>query len=212
MKLRFTILTLSLILITVFKSNAQLGFGAEVYGGIQKSFVDVNYSSPAFANVLTVRSPFDFHAGATFLTSFHQNWQLALQGEFYRVAVREIWAGNIGQNVVRGDEYGIYSLGIRYNIEKEGYAFYLQPSFGYALNNYEDSGTTQMALGPVVRAEVGLKNYFKESKDYFFWGLRYQYGFENMNKGNFLDTGNYRVGSYGDYVGAFVGLGFDFSK
>ncbi|PRY88181.1 hypothetical protein [Mongoliibacter ruber] len=214
MKFRFTILTISLVLITVFQAKAQIGFGVEAYGGLQKSFLDINYTNPAFVNVLTLRSPFDLHAGATFLTRFHSKWQVALQGEFYRVAVREIWSGNIGQNIVRGDEYGIYSLGLRYNIEKEGYAFYLQPSFGFAVNNYNERSTNlgKTALGPVLRAEAGLKNYFNESKNYFFWGLRYQLGFENMNKENFLDARDYRIESYGTYAGAFIGFGFDFSK
>lgn len=217
MKFKFTILTLAIVLITVFSTKAQIGFGAEFYGGLQYSFIEVDNSLPD--GILTVRSPVDFHAGVTFLTKIHTNWQVALQGEFYRMAVRENWTGNIGQNIIRGDEYGIYSLGMRYNIEKEGYAFYLQPSFGLALNSYTERtgsqqslGEQQIALGPVVRAEVGLKNYYKDSKNYFFWGLRYQYGFENLNKENFLDTGNYAVRSYGTYAGAFIGFGFDFSK
>lgn len=128
--------------------------------------------------------------------------------------MRERFTGNIGNNVTRGDEYGIYSVGMRYNIEKEGYAFYLQPSFGFAVNNYTErvSGEANTALGPFVRAEAGLKNYYKDSKNYFFWGLRYQYGFENLNEGNFLDAGNYRVQSYATYAGVFIGFGFDFSK
>lgn len=218
MKTRLTILTLGLILITVFSTKAQLGFGVELYGGTQLSHLDINSSVPE--TLLFVSSPLDVHFGGTFLTTFRPNWQIALQGEYLRVPVKENWTGGINIGEFKRDAYAIYSLGLRYTFDNDVVGFYLQPSFGLASNQYivpnipgsgNVPGAEKTAVGAVARAEVGMKAYFK-NKNYFLLGIRHQIGFENLNKGFSLSSNFYRVGSYGSYTGIFAGFGLDFRK
>jgi hypothetical protein len=68
MKTRLTILTLGLLLITVFSTKAQIGFGVELYGGTQLSHLDVNSSVPE--TLLFVSSPLDVHFGGDFSDYF----------------------------------------------------------------------------------------------------------------------------------------------
>ena len=218
MKTKLTILTLGLILITVFSTKAQLGFGIEFYGGTQISHLDVSSSVPE--TLLFISSPLDVHFGGTFLTTFRPDWQIALQGEYLRVPVKENWTAGIGIPSNKRDAYVNYSLGLRYTFDNEFVAFYLQPSFGFASNRYivpnipgsgNVPGEEKTALGPVARAEVGMKAYFK-NKNYFILGIRHQLGFENFDKGFYLSSNLYRVGSNGSYTGIFAGIGLDFRK
>jgi len=218
MKTRLTILTLGFILITGYSTKAQIGFGVELYGGTQLSHLDINSSVPE--TLLFISSPLDVHFGGTFLTTFRPNWQIALQGEYLRIPVKENWTGGISVGEFKRDAYAIYSLGLRYTFENDYTAFYLQPSFGLASNRYivpnipgsgNIPGEEKLAIGAVARAEVGMKAYFK-NKNYFLLGLRHQIGFENLNKGFYLSSNFYRVGSYGSYTGIFAGIGLDFRK
>lgn len=218
MNFRFTVFTLSLFLITICYAKAQIGFGAEFYGGTQISHLDINSSLPE--TLLFVSSPVDVHFGGTFLTTVRPSLQVALQGEYLRIPVKENWTGGVGIPSTNRDAYAIYSLGVRYTFDNEVVGFYLQPSFGLATNRYivlnipgsgNVPGTEKTAIGAVAKAEAGMKAYFK-NKNYFLLGIRHQIGFENLDKGFSLSSNFYRVGSYGSYTGIFAGFGLDFRK
>jgi hypothetical protein len=97
------------------------------------------------ANAQAQNDPYNqlsYHLGLGALTRLSDHWQLTTQAEFFvrSMAVRNpnrIGGGGVTYLGPTNYEMPTFSLGARYNIEKENYGFYIQPSVGFTLFPHE---------------------------------------------------------------------------
>ncbi|MCH6233198.1 hypothetical protein [Cognataquiflexum rubidum] len=218
-----------LLLFSIFQNSYGQGkLNLELYGGPQKSHnaISVSPQSPEYS----VSTPFDYHLGANFLYRIKGPWQLSLQAEYVRNSQKTIFYPNFPDTnpMVKwrfSDFFGNYSIGTRYNWEKEKYALFVQPSIGVTVNNYYDFpqqgsgsgivfGSEETAFAANFRLETGIKFYTKRM-NYFVFGLRHHQGLSELNS---LDrefpSSNYKteIGRKGSYTGLFVGYGINFGN
>lgn len=206
-------------------SIAQSKFNLEFYGGPQRSYNQVTFT-PAQADI-EVRAPWDYNLGINFLTRIKPNLQIAVQAEYARNSQRTINYPNYPdlsssfERQLFAESFGNYSVGLRYNWEKENYSFYLQPSIGITVNKYFDVISTdsisqvyyetKTEIKPNLRLEAGYK-YYTSRKNYFMVGIRHQQGLQNLNPLNFYrgqSAYSTEISRSGSYTSMFVGYGIN---
>jgi hypothetical protein len=196
----------------------------ELYGGPQKSF---NKKIEGSQNPeWNVSNPIDYHLGANLLYRIRGPWQLSLQAEALRNSRMTTWYPNFPDQNPQfrqrtSDLLGNFSIGARYNWEREKYALFAQPSMGFTVNKYQDYTNPAMVWGPLqtdvagnVRLEAGIKLYTPR-KNYFVFGARYQQGIGQLNTYNFnnqVTNTSIEDQRSASYVGLFMGYGINFGN
>lgn len=210
--------------------HAQGKFNLEFYGGGQRSYnqVLITPSQPS----IDPFTPMDYNLGLNFLTRINSGWQLSVQAEHATSRTNSINYPNYPnlsgsfERMFTSESFGNFSLGARYNWEKEKYGFYLQPSIGITVDNYFDFSSGDSISGggfiassktqvtPNLRLEMGFKLYTKR-QNYFLIGLRHQQGLSELNPISMKNTqDNYQVDitRRGSYTSLFVGYGINFDN
>jgi hypothetical protein len=194
----------------VLTTKAQNFLDVELYGGFNKNYFQAG--EPVVDHDIQFSSPLGQHAGLNFLPRISEHWQMSIQTEWMRSAIRLDRNGTRGNN--NFNNYGNYALGVRYNFEKENHAFYIQPSMGITVNTFhqpmEDfSGVvSRRDVHLVARAEAGVKFYTK-SRNYLLLGIRHQQGFvsgEPYGRGPWMGL---PVSGSNSYTGMFMGYGIN---
>jgi hypothetical protein len=195
----------------VLNSNAQNLFDIELYGGVNKNYFQVGES--ATNPDLQFSSPMGQHVGFNFLPRISQNWQLSIQTEWMRSAIKLEY--NDFPNIMNQyNHYGNYAIGARYNLEKEKHAFYFQPSVGISMNNYLDplvdgfGFQNKRDVQFVARAEAGVKFYTKK-RNYLLVGLRHQQGFASTTPYGSEEWVGLPLTGRNSYTGLFLGYGIN---
>lgn len=176
-------------------------------------------------------TPIGMHFGLGFLYRIQKDWQIVLQSEFsttpYRYTIHpEYFAQNQPEADRRVGGYGSlghYRVGARKAWEREGYAWYIQPTIGLnlarvAAYNFQNSG---LGTPPIIywtnvvgsaSLEAGVKFYTK-SKNYFQIGLRHQMGFGEVRSQSLIGADlnpQPAIVTNGSYTGLVLGYGIDF--
>ncbi|MFO7826717.1 MAG: outer membrane beta-barrel protein [Cyclobacterium sp.] len=207
----------------------------EVYGGPSLSYMDFE-TSPS--NIQPQNEPYkqlSYHLGLGALTRLSDHWQLVTQAELF---VRSMAVRNSGDFGTGGFTYlgptnyemPTFALGARYNIEKEKYGFYLQPSVGFTLlpqeirnpitafnelhDNFNRDVDQVSPYGLGLRLEAGIKRYTR-NRNYFMVGIRHQQGLrvtdEMVQTTSRPGEPEVRVAgrSRSSYTGLFIGFGLN---
>lgn len=215
------------------QSSAQIRL--EIYGGPSISYLDFE-TIPS--NAQAQNEPYNrlsYHLGLGALTRLSDHWQLVTQAEIF---VRSMAVKNPGEFGSGGFTYlgpanyemPTFALGARYNIEKEKYGFFLQPTVGFTLlpNEIRNPGTAFSDINPNfnrevtqvnpyglgLRLEAGIKRYTK-NKNYFMVGIRHQQGLRVTDEMTQTTsrTGQPEVSVFGSsrssYTGMFIGFGLN---
>lgn len=204
---------------------AQNKFNLEFYGGPQRSYNHVVFT-PAQPGI-DVKAPWNYNLGINFLTRLKQNLQLSVQAEYARNNQKTINYPNYPdmsssfQRQISTESFGNYSVGLRYNWEKENHGFFLQPSIGITVNKFFDlistDSITQVSyenkteIIPNLRLEAGYK-YYTNRKNYFMVGIRHQLGLQNLNPLSFYrgqSAYSTEISRSGSYTSMFVGYGIN---
>jgi len=207
-------------------ARAQGKFNLEFYGGPQRSYNQVTFrpNQPA----IDVLTPWNYNLGVNFLTRIKPNLQLSVQAEYARNIQRGMNYPNFPdlnpsfQRRILSESFGNYSVGVRYNWDREKYSFFIQPSVGFTLNLYNElvqrdslssvfSINTKSEISPNLRLETGFK-FYTGRKNYFLVGLRHQQGLQNLNSITFgSPPASYKteVSRNGSYTSLFVGYGIN---
>ncbi len=185
-------------------------FDVELYGGLNKNYFQAGQS--VTNQDIQFSSPLGQHAGVNFLPRINQSWQMSIQAEWMRSAIR---LDNVGFNSINQyNSFGNYAIGGRYNLEKEKHAFYFQPSIGISVNNYQQplEGTfgfqRKSDIQFVARAEAGVKFYTKK-RNYLLLGLRHQQGIVTNSPYGAEEWIGVPVTGRNSYTGLFMGYGFN---
>ncbi|WP_439484257.1 hypothetical protein [Cyclobacterium plantarum] len=218
-----------------FQYQVQAQVKLEIYGGPTTSYMDFETRPP---NTQIQNEPYmqlSYHFGLGALTRLSDHWQLVTQAELFvrSMAVRS--PGNFGTGGFTylgptNYEMPTFALGARYNIDKEKYGFFLQPSVGFTLlpneirepntafndinPNFNREVTQVNPYGLGLRLEAGIKRYTK-NRNYFMLGIRHQQGLQVTDE--MLQTssrpGQSEVSVYGSskssYIGIFIGFGLN---
>ncbi|WP_158856185.1 hypothetical protein [Lunatibacter salilacus] len=193
-----------------FNANSQNLFNVELYGGLNKNYFQTG--EPTANPDLRFSGPLGQHAGINFLPSIGQNWQMSIQTEWMRSAIRLENADFNSSN--RYNSYGNYALGARYNIDKITHVFYFQPAFGISINNYLEpmegafGAYSKRDIHFTARAEVGAKIYNK-NRNYLLLGLRHQQGFGSGNPYGSEQWTDIPISGNASYTGMFIGYGIN---
>ncbi|MCR9013411.1 hypothetical protein [Aquiflexum gelatinilyticum] len=218
-----------LLLFSIFQNSyGQRKLNLELYGGPQKSF-NKAIEFPQNSD-LKVSTPLDYHVGANLLYRIKGPWQLSLQAEALRNSRMTTWYPNFpdANPQIKGrssELLGNYSIGARYNWEKEKYALFAQPSVGFTVNNYSEMilndsnyfvgySPKQTAIVGNVRLEGGIKLYTPR-KNYVVFGARFQQSIGQLNTNGFYNPStNLRIEDKrrGSYAGLFMGYGINFGN
>lgn len=227
MKKIYIYLSFSLLVIISQQSYGQGKLNLELYGGPLKSF-NKAIEFPQNSD-LKVSSLLDYHLGANILYRLKGPWQLSLQAEALRNSRMLIWYPNFpdANPQIKGrssDLLGNFSIGARYNWEREKFTLFAQPSIGITVNKYEDFnyvdslrfgwGPLQTAIVGSFRLEGGIKLYTPR-KNYVVFGARFQQGIGQLNTNAIYNPStNLRIEDKrrGSYVGLFVGYGINFGN
>jgi hypothetical protein len=214
-------------------SSAQVRL--EIYGGPSLSYMDFE-TTPS--NAQAQNEPYNqlsYHLGFGALTRLSDHWQLVTQAELFvrSMAVRnpnDFGSGGFAFQGPTNYEMPTFALGARYNIEKEKFGFYIQPTVGLTLlpQEIKDPNTAFNDLSPNfnrdvnpvnpfgigLRLEAGVKRYTK-NRNYFMVGIRHQQGLRVTDE--MVQTtsrpGQPEVSVYGSsrssYTGLFIGYGLN---
>ena len=222
-----------IILGLLFSSHlalAQGKFNLEIYGGPLRSYNQVTFN-PNQPNIDAI-TPWNLNLGVNFLTRIKPNLQLSVQAELARNRQRGINYPNFPalnpsfEKLLSAESFGNYSVGLRYNWNREKYSFFVQPSIGFTVNNFSEyvlrdslSGSytitnKQTEISPNLRLETGFKLYTRR-KNYFLVGLRHQQGLQELNPRitpDFRSSFDTEISRKGSYSSLFVGYGINFEN
>lgn len=211
MKSIYTVLIGLFCFLNVQNSIAQNLFDVEIYGGLNKNYFQAG--EPVSNEDLQISSPLGQHAGLNFLPRINEKWQLSIQGEWMRSAIKLEIPGFNSTN--QYNNYGNYAIGARYNLEKEKHAFYFQPSIGVSINNYLDQGgnsffgvQNQRDAQFIARGEAGVKFYTK-NRNYLLLGIRHQQGFTSNTPYGNAEWLGLPLSGRNSYTGLFMGYGIN---
>jgi hypothetical protein len=211
MKVFFKILTILFLLSFGWNARGQHHFNIELYGGLNKNYFQTG--EPVTNPNLQFSSPLGQHAGLNFLPRIGHNWQMSIQSEWMRSAIRLDDTNVSGRNN-RYNSFGNHALGVRYNLNKTTHAFYFQPAVGISVNNYLEptenffGAYSRQDIHPVARAEVGVKIY-NRNNNYLFLGLRHQQGFGSGTPYGSERVTDIPISGNASYTGMFIGYGID---
>ncbi|WP_114748459.1 hypothetical protein [Pleomorphovibrio marinus] len=195
-----------------FVSNVrgQNKLNVELYGGFNKNYFQAG--EPVANPDLQFSSPLGQHAGLNFLPRISDSWQMSVQTEWMRSAIRLDNPFSTGNN--QSNNNGNYAIGVRYNLEREKHAFYFQPSVGISVNNYLEpmegifGFTSKRDIHFVARAEAGVKFYTKK-RNYLLVGIRHQQGFASSNPYGSENWVGMPISGRNSYTGLFLGYGIN---
>lgn len=209
---------------------AQNKFSLEFFGGPQMNYNQMTFTPEQPG--IEVRTPWNYNFGINFLTRIKSNLQLSFQAEYARNSQKTINYPDYPdlessfERQLFAESLGNYSVGLRYNWEKESYGFYLQPSLGITVNNYYDIipvdstspghyyGETKAKIIPNLRLEAGYK-YYTNRRNYFLVGLRHQQGLQKLNPLSYSrgQSGySTEISRSGSYTSLFIGYGINFDN
>lgn len=194
----------------VLNSNAQNHFDVEIYGGLNKNYFQAGESSTFPEMDFSI--PLAQHVGLNFLPRITENWQMSIQTEWMRSAIRLGAPEFNSRNIY--NSYGNYAIGARYNLDRGNKAFYFQPGIGISINNF-----TQVApdgfrfeyrrdVQVIARGEVGVK-FYNSKRNYFLVGLRHQQGFGSTEPYGAQGIFDMPISGRNSYTGIFMGYGIN---